>query len=56
MFGTIKVQGPEYPDATARLRMKLNKKHVDDVTRKKQMAERVEGHRRDVLNDFKIYT
>ena len=54
LFGTIRVQGPEFPDATARLRMKLNKKHTDDIMRKKQMAERVEEHRRDVLDSFKI--
>lgn len=34
--------------------MKLNKKHVDDVTRKKQLANQLEEHRLHVLDQFNI--
>ena len=52
--GTIDVLRPQIPDATARLRMKLNQKHVDDVSRKKQLANQLEGHRLQVLDQFHI--
>ena len=32
--------------------MKLNKKHVDDITRKKQLANQLEEHRLHVLDQF----
>jgi len=54
MYGTIDIAGPHFPDATARLRMKLNKKHVDDVSRKKGLAHRLEDHRLQVLDNFNI--
>ena len=54
-FGTINIQEtPPFPDANARLRDKLNQKHVEDVKRKKQLARKIEDHRQQVLDSFNI--
>lgn len=54
IHGTIDVQPMPIPDANARLRMKLNKKHIDDVTRKKNLANKVEDHRFRVLENYGV--